>query len=933
MRKKLIVMLLFFVMVIGLVPSSAVAVDTKISSNDLSQIATNLNEEFISDVEMTIPSDAFHRSMDIVFVIDGSTSSDASTLAIQATELLDDLNAIDVLDVHVGLVIFGGSTPILFQSSSLIDTDDETAFQEIKNTLIDKKYDGESGRSGSNLQAGVEVARTLLKSGTSSEKDKYMIMLTDGGARMWVNDDGEALAQMPYLNNWNTTEDFIARYINGSLELRTFDVIMQDATAGKEIGKFAITESETDDNKNVVSNLQPGMQVATDMDYYSNLEAATYFAAKSMIECKNNQEANIIWVDYPYNKGTKYGDYTESFKSWMADNGYVERYDSDTIIDPFEVVKDSLTYYVDKGSSIINTVGYGQDNYGNSYDFKMVNLDSLILTVGNQDLQIQKISDDHYGFGTNKNGVYEFELLYYADGKDGNSDECFELLINTAVTLENPVKLKYQVKLTNPQVVSAQYGVYDEDGSENLDSLRVSKETTLYPVDSEGNHGTALQFPLPTVSYTVDTTTQDKINLNIVPMTVYIGGSGYEGTVSDNKGNIVGVSENTLPEPGYTIELPEDIDQHLKKYLGVSLDSAVDLSNYLTFTYNDGIETRVWHVERYDQNEGNSSQVEGRYLYRLVPDANQPSVRLQFTDSNGNIVTSDDFYIDQNHPNQTYTMSIYAGSLNQHFVKAEVKLPNSEDSYDYEINVTSAELKIRGVVLDEENNTTDIITDNGASDPVKNVTAQVPEGTEYYYKTTDNQNSAIQVANADKVKLLVDDVLPSAKGELEKVAFDTFDELPNEYNIIMNYLDLVYTSNSNAVVGANNPITLYWPYPEGTDKNTEFFIVHYNGLDRNEEVALEDNYTMDLYSSSSQNGAFKLQNTDIGIKITVDSFSPFALIWEKENDNVAGNNVDTPNIIPTGDNSEAGFWGVSAICSLAVLYAVIKKRLNLLGNK
>lgn len=885
MKKRLLAGLVSLAMLLGLAPSPALADDT--GAGQVTQTATNLTKnqdgDYVSDVTMTLPSGAYSRSVDVVFVLDGSTSSDASTLAAAAADMLEDLAENPCLDLQAGLVIFGGTVPVL-DSVDLTDMSDAEKLAELVTKLTNKGYDTMTGRSGSNLQAGIEKARALLQAGGA--ENKYMVVLTDGGARMWVNDAGESVAQVPYANNWNTTEDFIARYINGTLPLRTFEEIVADANGGKEIGAFAVNEAGSKDSGNIVANLTNGaVNVKTSPDYYTNLESATYFAAQSLGEIKESGEANVIWVDYPYNKGTKYGDYTESFKSWLADNGYVTRYDSDSTSDPFAQVKKDLVYYVDEGSKVTNTIGYGTDNYGNAYDFAMVDLDAMTLKFGADGLSAAKIADNHYGFGAqDQAGRYPFELIYYPDGGD-----YFELKINTAVTLETPVQLVYQVKLTNPQTVAGSYGTYDEDGSEGLSSLRVSSQATLYPVDSTGTAGQALPFPLPTVSYEVIPASAETVTVNVMPMTVYAGGQGYEGVVTDNQGDVAGVTENTLPEPGYTIDLPADVDAALKAALNVPAGEAVDLSGHLQFTYNDGKETRLWTVERYDRNEGNNSQVEGRYLYRLVSAEDQPAVRLVFKDEQGNLTLSDDFQIDQEHPNQTYTMSIYAGALDQSQVKAEIRLSDTASPYSYDIAVNAAELKIRGVVSDAEDPTTEIQPGVEPETPVETQTAQVPENTKYYYKTSGNESSGIQVADAGAVGLLVDEVLPSATAALEATAVDAFDQLPESYNIEMCYLDLVYTKNSNAVVAADQPVTVYWPYPEGTDRNTEFFIVHYKGLDRNEEEALTDDYTMELYAAGAEAPGYELENTPLGIRFTVDSFSPFALIWES----------DAPVVAPT----------------------------------
>lgn len=906
-----------------LFPTSTVTALNVPESLGVSQTATNLDSDFISDVTMTIPSESTQQPMDIVFVLDGSTSSDANTLATDAAEMVKELAKVKTVNVNAELVIFGGSNPILYASDSLGSVADENVLETLTNNMTDKTYDGANGRSGSNLQAGIEKARALLKTGLAESDNKYLILLTDGGARMWINDEGEALAQTPYdVNNWNTTEDFNGRYISGKLELRTFDQIMDDAANGKEIGKYAVTYEESKDAENVIDR----SVVETDLNYYSNVESATYFAAKSIIEINDMDEAQVFWIDYPYSKGTKLEDYTESFKSWLASEGYVTRYDSDQIADPLTQLKDNLLYYVGKGSIIENEIGYGEDNYGNAYDFKMVNLDQLQLTVGTDTLTTTKIGENHYGFGTlNSENEYPYELIYYPDGKDGSGKDNFELLINTAVYLDAPINLDYQVQLTNPQNIGGTYGTYDEDGSEALDSLLVSKEATFKPVYSDGTYGTEISFPLPTVSYAVTPSVDETVSINIVPMTIYVGGDGYESVVEDDQGNITSVTKNGLPEPGYMIELPENMNDWLREQLGLGKDATLDLTNYLTFVYDDGKEVRKWTLEHYDQNAGNSSQVNGRYLYRLVSAEDQLSVRLEFKDEQGNLTTSDDFTITQDHPNQTYMMSVYDGALNQGLVQAEIKLPGAAEKHSYNIKIEGAELKIRGVVSDSSEINSKVIEGEEPQEAVTNITAQVPQGTEYYYKNANNQISDIQVADSSAVNLLVDEVLPTATTTLEQDAINTFDVLPENYNIEMKYLDLVYANNGNAVVGANNPITIYWPYPEGTDENTEFFIVHYNGLDRNDDEALTDDYTMELYSASQENSAYKLENTEKGIKITVDSFSPYALIWA-DDDQQTVNTSDSVKTPETGVSNMASGWFMLSVTGAVVAVVSYKKR-------
>ena len=166
-------------------------------------------------------------------------------------------------------------------------------------------------------------------------------------------------------------------------------------------------------------------------------------------------------------------------------------------------------------------------------------------------------------------------------------------------------------------------------------------------------------------------------------------------------------------------------------------------------------------------------------------------------------------------------------------------------------------------------------------------------------------------------------------------------------------------------VTADQKVKVYWPYPEGTDKNTEFFVVHYRDLDRQYDEDLSEKvYDTVLYAADAQTDELPLENTDEGILFTVDSFSPFALFWteddgpsdptpgpgpdpeEPEDPSGTPDNPDTPETpdtpntpntpdqpnLPdvsngakapsTGDPSVAGLWlllGISALVGLLLL--------------
>lgn len=379
--------------------------------------------------------------------------------------------------------------------------------------------------------------------------------------------------------------------------------------------------------------------------------------------------------------------------------------------------------------------------------------------------------------------------------------------------------------------------------------------------------------------------TPDARQIMIQPadITIYTGGSSYESVVNGS-GNEIGATDNGLPVPGFYITLPSDLNAWLIEHAdpadvvtNENGQQVVDLSKYLTFTYNFGGEQRIWKLERYDNNPGNTSMAYDRYIYRILP-AETPNgevpIRLQFTDQDDpdSFMISDDFTVQVNSVFRQYDMTIYAGDLEQQRVKAELTV--GADTEQYSAAVGSGTLTIRGVT-DLDTATTPVVNEPPTNE-VNSITAHIPADAALYIN-----ESRLEVADPDAVHLLVDSIVSDQGNTLHNSAVDGFNSITEDHSAELRYLDLVDTSNGNAYVTTDGEITLYWPYPDGTDRNSEFQLVHYAGLDRNSNTDLEQgNYTMELYST--EDGT--LVATDEGIRFTVDSFSPFALFWEDEDD-------------------------------------------------
>ena len=379
-------------------------------------------------------------------------------------------------------------------------------------------------------------------------------------------------------------------------------------------------------------------------------------------------------------------------------------------------------------------------------------------------------------------------------------------------------------------------------------------------------------------------------SITITPanITIYTGGKGYESVIG-NEG-ATGVPSTGLPEPGYYIELPTALDAALKEALEVDERTTLDLSDYLTFLYDDGNgTTRTWKLERYDDKEGNTSQTsEGRYIYRILPDGTSGiAVRLQFTDG-GEITTDDIFALSESNLYQTYSMTIYAGDLNQDLVQAVLDWPDDKDAPHHDVTVGSGELTVRGITDADGEATTTEIAETAPESEVNNVTAVIDADTKLYIN-----ESSLEVADTDSVELLVDSVVSTAVQDLKDSAVDQVSAITDDHEAQFYYLDLVDTDNGNTVVTTKNePVTLFFPYPEGTDADTAFHIVHYVNQDRDESAKDEiagvnegsEKFAIEVYSEENQN----LETTDQGIQITVTSFSPFGLFWEEDSGSSGG---------------------------------------------
>ena len=360
--------------------------------------------------------------------------------------------------------------------------------------------------------------------------------------------------------------------------------------------------------------------------------------------------------------------------------------------------------------------------------------------------------------------------------------------------------------------------------------------------------------------------------VKIAPMnlTVYVGGDGYHGVIGED-GKF---AANDLPEIGFYLTLPDDINT----MLGGTDENPVDLSDKLRLTPDDDNGTmRSWSLELYSDESKSHVMENGRrvYVYKLrqIDDGEETVPRVQFTRADGSVMTESKFQALLTDQFRNYKISVYQGLLDEQIYKAT--LTADGQTFTLPIKLGTGTLKVRGnndtTYRAIENNTIPSVNPQ-EKDIMLVSTAQTD--TQYYIN-----NSGINVPSSDDVKLMVDHSLDDA---LLSAYINRTYNTEGKYSYQFRYLDLVDTSNGNTYVtmGAGQKMNLYWPVTSDAKSNSEFHIIHFKGIDRDSDADVNELLTTRIPEELT------CETVTIGgqkfVKFAVDSFSPFALLYEKD---------------------------------------------------
>ena len=369
-------------------------------------------------------------------------------------------------------------------------------------------------------------------------------------------------------------------------------------------------------------------------------------------------------------------------------------------------------------------------------------------------------------------------------------------------------------------------------------------------------------------------------------MTIYEGGQGgYEDVVDPDSSN---VQDGSLPEPLF--------------YIVPSEETSTVEPTELVFTKGaESSTTKKWTVAEAGKD------ADGNTLYKFVAADNTQDVRVTYTDAEGNAVLSDQFDpSDVGDLCTTYLIDIYPGDKegdDEEKVQAQ-----TDDGPQYPVSLSSGTLTVRAVDAEDETSVTHKAV-TSLNDKVGAGKGAVVVGADTTYTLNDTK---VTIPDSEGISLLFDGIIddPNDDGTEGSNRTDALIAKVDEKlgavepgfnrNYQAQFLDLVDVNNGNAWVKADDDVTVYWGYPEGTGQSTEFTLYHFKGLHRQGE-----NSGFDLDDLDAAEIEVKVINKDAkGISFIVEpgGFSPYVLTWDVDaRHTITATAGAGGTITPTGD--------------------------------
>ena len=432
-----------------------------------SKTATALDTStWTSNVTLSLPSAEEALASDVVFVLDKSTSTKLEDQALGMLNKLKEQAKSTEAKVKVGVVIFNKEanvTPL---------TDLATGYETIENAIKQEIS------SGTNTHAGLLAGKQMLDEDKEvAANRKYLIFVSDGITYMY-NAKPTATAWSFMADSWNhwaNPENWNSKYGNNNPPADWSAWMTEIGTQVKDQGTQY--EYPYEPSGKTATNWTP--EDDTYKNYANSIDKALYLTYQVYQEAQT-EGYNCYAVAKESSNNYHWG---PDFMRYLAGGETVN----------FDKIQNDILYAVSAGSTV-------EDQMGDAFDFVP---DSLKLTVGGTELKSKANGNMTY-FGDDVENLSEnncrFKVLYAPD------TDAFVWTINENVSNFAPVQLTYTVKLTKPETDPGTYGTEDLKGEKDVPAdkaLFTNKRAVLNAINSAGAPLKPLDFPKPSVSYTV----------------------------------------------------------------------------------------------------------------------------------------------------------------------------------------------------------------------------------------------------------------------------------------------------------------------------------------------------------------------------------------------------------------------------------------------
>ena len=432
-----------------------------------SKTATALDTStWTSNVTLSLPSAEEALASDVVFVLDKSTSADLEGQALDMLTALKDQVASTKAKVKVGVVIFNKQA-----NKTAPLTDLATGYDDIQAAIE------QTISSGTNTHAGLLAGKQMLDEDNEvAANRKYLIFVSDGITYMY-NAEPTATAwsfKADSWKHWAGPDNWSSKYGSNtppdSWSERMTEIGAQVEAQGTEYEYLydGTAEKWTPEDE-TYTNYANSIDKALYLTYQVYQEAKTKGYNCYAVVNENEKTATYPWGP--------------DFMRYLAGGETVN----------FNKIQNDILYAVSAGSTV-------EDQMGDAFDFVP---GSLKLTVGGTELKSKANGNMTY-FGDDVENLSEnncrFKVLYAPD------TDAFVWTINENVSNFAPVQLTYTVKLTKPETAPGTYGTEDLKGEKNVPAdkaLFTNKRAVLNAINSAGAQLKPLDFPKPSVSYTV----------------------------------------------------------------------------------------------------------------------------------------------------------------------------------------------------------------------------------------------------------------------------------------------------------------------------------------------------------------------------------------------------------------------------------------------